>query len=85
MPTESQEISRKLDRVLLILDNDERTGTPGLVSRVTDIDRMLIAHIAQYNIDAAVRKRDQRWAAAIFGAIGSGIVIIVKALVSLFT
>jgi hypothetical protein len=64
---ETSELSKKLDRVLYILDNDEKTGRKGLVSSVYEI-RNELDDVLEANRTAEAVKKGQM---AIYGAIGA--------------
>lgn len=65
--TESALLSKKLDRVLFILENDDKTGRKGLVLSVYEI-RHELDEVLEANRTAAAVKKGQM---AIYGAIGA--------------
>lgn len=77
---EIESIKNKLTRVLFLIDNDNATGTKGLVQEVRDI------RIDLYKlIDSIMLERERRkvWS-VVFGAIGASIVWIVQKILSHF-
>lgn len=76
-------LNRKVDRILSFLDNDTASGRQGLVSEVADLKKWIHSHVAQYNIDQAIRKRDLKWTATIFSALGTTFIFIIKFLIGL--
>ena len=78
---EVQVLNRKMDRILLILENDDHTETKGLVSQVADIRRDFHKFVADYNIDMAVKRgKDTVWK-IVWGFIGA---LVLKLLSLLF-
>ena len=76
-------LSRKLDRVLDVLNNHDETGEKGLVAKVAGLSNDLHSFIAQYNIDQAIKKSDIKWIAAIFGTLGTIAAFIGKFIIGL--
>lgn len=75
-------LSRKLDRVLSILENDNRTGDKGLVTQVSDLRDSFYGFRNQYNIDVAIRKtRDTIWK-IIWGSIGAILIEVVNFIIN---
>lgn len=93
LKVESRETERKLDRVLSYLENDDLTGKKGLVSEVaqmkTDharVESKLDIFIADFKKKEAVTTAIKNTKATIFGAIGAGLIYILKTLAEkLFT
>lgn len=66
-------VNRRLDRILDILENDERTDEKGLVTRVSDLTCEFHSFRTQYNIDQAIKRgRDIVWK-IVWGIVGAGI------------
>lgn len=66
-------LNRKMDRVLDILENDDRTGEKGLVTQFGDLRQEFHAFLRQYNIDQAVKRgKDIVWR-IVWGAVGGGV------------
>lgn len=80
---EVRALSKKLDRVLYILENDDSTNEKGLVATVADNEDMLRGFIAQYKIDKAIEARDKKWYATIFGIAGGILATIGKFVIGL--
>lgn len=64
---ETSELSKKLDRVLYILENDEKTNRKGLVSAVYDLRHEFDEFSQAIKTAEAVKKGQM----AIYGAIGA--------------
>lgn len=77
-PDEVRKLSNKMDRIIFILDNDEGTKQPGLVSRFAALESAFENFIRQYNIDQAVKKGKNAVWTMVFGAIGSAIAFFIK-------
>lgn len=75
---EVRQLSRKLDRVLDILNNDDETGEKGLVARVADLTSDFKGFVAQYNIDQAVKKGKATVWKIVWGAVGAAILKLIS-------
>lgn len=69
---------KKLDRIIYILNNDEGTGQPGLVSQVKSMQGKVNLFIEEYEKKEAVKKGKLGLMATIFGAIGTSIAFFFK-------
>lgn len=76
-------LNRKMDKVLSILNNDKDNGTPGLVSQVTDLRQFVHQFVATYNVNEAVRARDQKWWIIIWSSLSTGMIFLGKFLIGL--
>jgi len=64
-------LNRKMDRVLSILENDDKTSKPGLVSEVSEIRTIMVNHITRYNMETSEKKgKDKVWR-IVYGGIGA--------------
>ena len=80
---EVKALSRKMDRILFILDNDDDTGSKGLVARLDDLKSQFHDFVAQYNIDKAIKKGGDTVWKIVWGAVGGTLVLIGKHLIGL--
>lgn len=79
-----QKLNRKMDRILLILENDASTGAKGLVTQVTELKLNFYQFINKYNIDQAVKRgKDTVWK-IVWGAVGAGLLTGIRFIVNLF-
>ena len=82
--TEVKSLNRKMDRILLILENDASTGAKGLVTQVTELKVNFYQFVNKYNIDQAVKRgKDTVWK-IVWGAVGAGLITGIKYIVNLF-
>lgn len=79
------EIKKNVDKLLGYFYNDDATGTKGLVQRVSDNEEAIADLKKKREIDIAVKNGQ----IAIYGAVGSGLTLIVgwivKLLIPLFS
>lgn len=76
-------LNRKMDRILLILENDAGTGSKGLVTQVSDLRDNFHNFVHQYNIDQATKRgKDTVWK-IVWGAVGAGLLAVGKFIVGL--
>lgn len=76
-----KERDKKLDRIIFLLDNDEGTGSKGLVARVqdlhkghADVNAKIDNHINNYETDKKVQTaKTMKWGGVI-GAVAASIV-----------
>lgn len=79
---EVKSLSRKMDRILFILDNDEDTESKGLVAQFADLKKQFHSFVSQYNIDQAVKKgKDTVWK-IVWGSAGAALLLILKAAIA---
>lgn len=76
-------LNRKMDKVLSILNNDKDNDKPGLVSEVTTLKQFVHQFVANYNINEAVRARDQKWWIIIWSSLSTGMIFLGKFLIGL--
>lgn len=76
---EVQALSKKLDRIMFYLHNDEETGHKGLVSKVEDLHKDFHEFKNKYDTNQAIRKT----AMGIYGAIGAGVFVVAKWLITM--
>ena len=72
-------LSKKLDQIMFYLHNDDKTGHKGLVSKVEDLHNDFHDFKNKYETNQAIRKT----AMGIYGAIGAGIFVAAKWLVTM--
>jgi hypothetical protein len=73
-------LTRKIDKVINYLHNDEGTGEKGLIAKVNDLKRELTEFKVEYEKNQAVKKAQ----IGIYGFLGGGILWLAKFLVELF-
>lgn len=85
LKVEAQQTEKKLDRVLSYLENDDSTGKKGLVAEVaqmkTDharVELKLDMFIADFKKKEAVTVAIKNTKATIFGAVGAGLIWLLK-------
>jgi hypothetical protein len=78
-PSEDRRLNEKIDRILFILENDEKTGRKGLVQMVALIRIDLDGLLKREEIAAAVH----RGKSAIYGGIGALILWIIGTVLKL--
>jgi hypothetical protein len=66
-----RQLDKKMDRVLLILENDHGTGKKGLVARVDDLQKDFDSFITKYESDRAYKKGKQTVWSIVFGFVGA--------------
>lgn len=75
-------LSKKMDRVLNILENDPATGEKGVVAELNELKKAFYQFVNKYNIDQAIKKgKDTVWK-MIWGAAGAALLLIGKFVVS---
>lgn len=91
LKNEVRNTDRKLDRIIYILDNDQGTGQPGLVSQVQDIKKKQHADIirVETKIDEFITEYKKTEAvkhakAGIIGAMAGGLVTLIGFIIKHF-
>lgn len=81
-------LTRKLDRVLDILENDEKTDEIGLVKKFSNLEQAFENFVKQYTIDVAVRKgkdiANKAWWGIVGGAIMTALLALGKFILGIF-
>lgn len=87
---EDKELRSDVKRILFYLENDYKTGKPGLVKEVgmisesqKETDKRFVGFLAEYRQTQAVRKRDVKWLAVLWSTVTTGIFLIGKAIFSI--
>lgn len=75
---EVKQLNYKMDRILFILNNDEGTRQPGLVSRFAALELAFENFVKQYDKDQAFKRGKNAVWTMVFGAVGSGIAFFIK-------
>jgi len=82
--SEVRTLNKKVDKIILILQNDDETDKKGLVSEFIDLKRSFYVFVNQYNIDQALKKgKDTVWK-IVWGAVGASIITLGKFFIGLF-
>lgn len=88
---EDKELRSDVKRILFYLENDDKTGKPGLVKQVSAFserqdtaDKRFVDFLAEYRQAQAIRKRDVKWLAVAWSAVTTGLFFLLKALASIF-
>lgn len=68
-----RQLDKKMDRVLLILENDHGTGKKGLVARVDELQKDFDSFINQYRTDRAFKKGKQTALSVVLGFLGAAL------------
>ncbi len=76
---EVTELSRKLDRVLLILENDDKTGYKGLVHQTAENKKAIEEMLEKERLKEAV----QAGKMAVYGLIGGAVIWIITLIIKL--
>ena len=76
-------LSRKMDRILNILENDESTGSKGLIAQVNELKNNFYKFVNKYNIDQAKKKGKETVWKIVWGTVGAGLLAVGKFLIGL--
>lgn len=78
-------LKRSVDRILQILENDDKTDSKGLVATVHTMQTDLYAFIQEYKKKEAITKAVKNTKLAIWGMIGSALLWVLEKIIEKLT